>query len=151
MTAGEPHPQRCETCERYQEGSQWCAIMHERIANIEYELIKRVGCSSYYNSHSSAGPVPERKQQPPPDALAVLLESPSYPEGVTLKLCECGNDTFRFVETADFLPEYGTWEGDEVLRICTKCGENHGCLADMETGKSITRKALAALRSGEGV
>lgn len=91
------------------------------------------------------------RQQAAEAARREVLESPEHPEGVTLKLCECGNDTFRFVETADYLPEYGTWEGDEVLRICTKCGKNHGCLADMKTGKSISRKALKSLRSGEGV
>lgn len=91
-----------------------------------------------------------KRQAQQPDALAELLESPEYPEGVTLKLCECGNDTFRFIETADYLPEYEMWEGDEIFRICTKCGKNLGCLSDVKEGKSITRKALAAIRSKQG-
>ena len=74
------------------------------------------------------------------------IPSCKVPEGAILKLCECGNDTFRFIETADWLVEIEQWEGDELLKLCTKCGKDIGCVSDAKRGKSISRKTLAELR-----
>jgi len=71
-------------------------------------------------------------------------------EGAHLKLCECGNDTFRCIETADWIVEIEQWEGDDLLKICTKCGKDIGCFSDAKRGKSISRKTLAELRQQAG-
>ena len=87
-------------------------------------------------SHSSATSA-EKVQIP---------ESEKY-VGVSLTLCECGNDTFRLIETADWLFDYEEWEGDDTLRICTKCGKSLGCIHEVRTHKNITRESLAELRA----
>ena len=93
-------------------------------------------CYAKCSSHSSA----QSEQE--------ILEC-KISEGACLKLCKCGNDTFRFIETADWVSEYECWEGDEMMRICTKCGEKLDCPNDAG-GKSISRKTLAELRSKQG-
>lgn len=47
--------------------------------------------------------------------------------GIALSRCDCGNDSFRTIETSDYLPEYGCWEGNERYRLCTKCGKKVEC------------------------
>lgn len=132
MTAQHPqHPQRCETCKGPCPiffGSFFDDRMIRKPPIIA--LTAMVGCAS----HSST---PARNDSDVPEC--------EIHEGACLKLCDCGNDTFRFVETADWLPEYG-WEGDESLRICTKCGRSLGCLNDIKNGRSISRETLKQLR-----
>jgi hypothetical protein len=101
-------------------------------AEILLEYTNWVGCAS----HSSATSA-EKVQIP---------ESEKY-VGVSLTLCECGNDTFRLIETADWLFDYEEWEGDDTLRICTKCGKSLGCIHEVRTHKNITRESLAELRA----
>jgi len=42
-----PPSQRCETCDYFEQGSQWCAVLKERVCNLEMTLIERVGCGSH--------------------------------------------------------------------------------------------------------
>lgn len=37
----------CDTCTQYEQGSQWCAFLKERISNLEFTLIERVGCGAH--------------------------------------------------------------------------------------------------------
>jgi hypothetical protein len=61
--------------------------------------------------------------------------------GIVLKLCSCGNDSFRIIETADWLSDLGIWEGNETIRICTRCGKRIHCFNDMG-GIGIDKNAL---------
>jgi hypothetical protein len=63
------------------------------------------------------------------------------PTGIVLKLCSCGNDSFRIIETADWLADLGIWEGNETIRICTRCGKTIGCFNDIN-GIGIDRNTL---------
>jgi hypothetical protein len=137
-----PHPQRCETCKKYDDCPVMSLLKAKRIKS-DIPLISaaiiitpEIGCASHSDFQS------ERDK---------MLDVPEckMTEGALLKLCDCGNDTFRFVETANWLPEYG-WEGDENLRICTKCGKELRCLNDVKNGRSISRKTLAELRQKAG-
>jgi hypothetical protein len=38
---------RCDTCQNYESGGQWCAFLKERISNLEFTLIERVGCGAH--------------------------------------------------------------------------------------------------------
>jgi hypothetical protein len=41
---------RCDTCQNYESGGQWCAFLKERISNLEFTLIERVGCGAHPDS-----------------------------------------------------------------------------------------------------
>jgi hypothetical protein len=67
------------------------------------------------------------------------------PTGITLLKCKCGNDSFRVIETADYLVDLGVWEGNETIRLCNKCGRQVGCFNDL-SGNPISREELLLLR-----
>jgi hypothetical protein len=67
------------------------------------------------------------------------------PTGITLLKCVCGNDSFRVIETADYLVDLGMWEGNETIRLCTQCGRQVGCFNDL-SGIAIDRKQLLCFR-----
>lgn len=48
-------------------------------------------------------------------------------DGIAKIICECGNDSFYIIETADWLPDLGMWEGNEKYHVCVKCGKKIDC------------------------
>ena len=116
-----PETDSCDGCEYASYKDKGCTWKGANI--LEEEILTR-------NPYQSERDIPECK----------------ITEGALLKLCECGNDTFRCVETADWIVEIEQWEGDDLLKICTKCGKDIGCFSDAKHGKSISRKTLAELR-----
>lgn len=165
----QPHPCRCETCEKYGEGNyaDTCENIpfpdHMNSADRQYikDWIREHGCAS----HSARGPVAEQALAKTPkevECFGIAYDS----EDEMCQLCRASEDckTFKDDHTALIAQAreeqhhrigkkliYGICDPDGDCSKCILCDNSGGCLA--ETSKQAQEAASQARREGyaEGV